>query len=216
MRVMGIEGDLSFNSVSDLKSSISQIRGGIAQGANMVRCGWELLGPQGLQFLGQLIEGVGGAIGSIVDEIMDAIAIQISMAAQQIIGCVTAVINAFLNLVSSILLLTEIIGDMIDSWTDWSGFQFELGLKEAQCKDMYAAIAGCLLNKFLGPYLEEFSSKIVGKINEVGNDFNSKLYDELQDANTFASYANHEAFLVKKASIQLAGLTKESILSNGV
>jgi hypothetical protein len=81
---------------------------------------------------------------------------------------------------------------------------------------MYAAIAGCLLNKFLGPYIEEFTSKVVGKINEVGNDFNDKLYDELQDANVFASYANREAFLLKKASIQMSGLTKENILSYGI
>jgi hypothetical protein len=131
MRVMGIEGDLSFNSVSDLRNSISQLRSGAALGINAIRCGWELLGPQGLQFLGQLIEGVGGVIGTIADEIMDAVSIQVSMAAQQIIGCVTSVVDALLNLVSSVLLLTDIINDMIDSWTDWSDFNFDLYLKES-------------------------------------------------------------------------------------
>jgi len=81
---------------------------------------------------------------------------------------------------------------------------------------MYAAIAGCLLNKFLGPYIEEFTDKVVGKINEVGNNFNNALYEGLQDVNTFSSYANQESFLLKKASLQIKGLTKENLLgTNG-
>ena len=78
---------------------------------------------------------------------------------------------------------------------------------------MYAAIAGCLLNKYLGTYLEDLTSKIVGKINEVGNNFNDALYDSLSDVNTFTSYTKQESFLLKKASIQIKGLTKENLLN---
>ena len=216
-RIMGIEGDLSFNSLSDIKNSIGEIKEGIAQTSSLVYCGVTLAtSKQGLAFLDQLVTGVAGVIGAITEQIMDAIAVQISMAAQQVIGCVTNLIDALQNLVASVMLLSEAILDMVTSWADWSDFQFQLEIEKENCKDMYAAIAGCLLNKFLGPYIEEFTDKVVGKINEVGNNFNNALYEGLQDVNTFSSYANQESFLLKKASLQIKGLTKENLLgTNG-
>lgn len=212
-RIMGIEGDLSFGSLSDIKNSIGEIKEGIAQTASIVYCAYTLAtSKQGLAFLDQLVTGVAGVIGAITDQIIDAIAVQISNAAQQVIGCVTSVIDALQNLVASVLILAEAIVDMAQSWTHWADLKIELEIEEENCKDMFSSIAACLLNKYLGPYIEEFTDKIVGKINEVGNNFNNALYEGLQDANTFASYANQEAFLLKKASIQMKGLTKENLL----
>ena len=99
------------------------------------------------------------------------------------------------------MLLADITKDMIKSWTDWSNIRIDLDIDEENCKDIYAAIAGCMLNKLLGPYIEEFTSKIVGKINEVGNNFNDVLYENLQDANVMASFARQESFLLNKASL---------------
>ena len=84
-------------------------------------------------------------------------------------------------------------------------------LSEKNCKDMYAAIAGCLLNKYLGPYLDEFKEKALNAINKAGNAFNDMLYEELSDARTFAAYAEQEAFLLEKAKIQIKGLTKDNL-----
>ena len=216
MRVMGISGDLSFNSLADIKNSISEIKGGIAQGINMAVCSWEMITNPGqiLDFLDQLATGMAGAIGDMLDQIFDAVAMQISMAVQQVVGAVISLISAFQNMWQSIVLLAEAIIDTVKSWFDWSNSKFSLDLQKENCKDMFAAIAGCMLNKFLGPYLEDFTSKIVGKINEVGNNFNEHLYDGLKDVNTFSSYANQEAFLLKKASIQIKGFSKESLLGD--
>lgn len=153
-----------------------------------------------------------GAVGSVIDEIYDAISYQISNAVNQVVGSILAVVDALGSLVSSIVSLWEAIVDTVSSWADWSNLKLELELQQENCKDMFASIAACLLNKFLGSYLDEFTEKVVGKINEVGSDFNDKLYDELQDANAFASYAKQEAFLLKKASIQIKGLSKENLL----
>ena len=54
---------------------------------------------------------------------------------------------------------------------------------------MFASIMACFLNKYLGKYLDDFAEKAVGEINKIGNIMNDKLYDELQDINTFSSYA---------------------------
>ena len=82
-RVMGIEGDLSFGSISDIKNSIGQIKEGIAQSATMIYCAYTMATTkQGLAFLDQLATGVAGVIGAITDQIIDAIAVQISNAVQ--------------------------------------------------------------------------------------------------------------------------------------
>lgn len=214
LRIMGISEDLPISSLSDIKETISDIKEGITQGVNIIRCAYNLASTkQGLEFLSQMALGSVGIIGAITDQVITAVSVQISMAASQIVGTISNVITAFQNLVSSVMLLTEAIKDIYDSWTSWSKIKIQLELDEDECKNMYAAIAGCLLNKFLGSYIEDFTSSLVGKINEIGNNFNDALYDGLQDANVFASYANQEAFLLKKASIQMKGLTKENLLN---
>ena len=213
-RIMGLD-DLSFSSLSDTKRSISDIKGALSQTLTTAAClkymVWDNPSEM-LNFLDQLATGVVGAVGSVIDEIYDAISYQISNAVNQVVGSILAVVDALGSLVSSIVSLWEAIVDTVSSWADWSNLKLELELQQENCKDMFASIAACLLNKFLGSYLDEFTEKVVGKINEVGSDFNDKLYDELQDANAFASYAKQEAFLLKKASIQIKGLSKENLL----
>ena len=215
MKIMGIAEDLPISSLSDIKQTITELKEGIAQGVNLVDCAITLATTkQGLDFLDQVATGVVGVIGTITDQIIQAVAAQVSIATSYVIGTITNVITAFQNLISSIMLISDAIKDLYNSWSDWSNIQIELELERDKCADMYAAIAGCLLNKFLGSHIEKFTEKVVGKINEVGNNFNDALYDELQDANVFASYAKQEAFLLKKASIQMKGLTKENLLGS--
>ena len=212
-RALGISEELGFGSLEEIKESISEISGTVNKGYTMVRCAVDLFTTgAGLDFLYKLASGIDNAIQSVIDEIFDAVATQVSLAAQQVIGAVTNLIDSLLNLVNSILLIAESLKELYDSWTNWEIEIKEWQYNKEQCADMYASIAACLLNKLLGPYLDKFTEKVTGKINEIGNDFNNKLYDELQDVNTFSSYANQEAFLLKKASIQMKGLTKENLL----
>ena len=210
---MGISEELGFGSLEEIKESISEISGAVNKGYTMVNCAIDLFTTgAGLDFLYKLASGIDNAIQSVIDEIFDAVATQVSLAAQQVIGAVTNLIDSLLNLVNSILLIAESLKELYDSWTDWNNDMIKWQYDKEACADLYASIAACLLNKLLGPYLDKFTEKVTGKINEIGNDFNEKLYDELQDVNTFSSYANQEAFLLKKASIQMKGLTKENLL----
>lgn len=113
---------------------------------------------------------------------------------------------------SSVLLLFDIICDTVKSWFDWSNTKIELELQQENCKDMFASIAACFLNKYLGNYLDDFAEKTVSKIKEMGNQLNEEIYEGLQDVNTFSSFAKQESFLLKKAYIQIKGLSKENIL----
>lgn len=214
-RALGIDGDLSFGSISDIKNSISELKQGVATAATLAYCTAILLSDGGKTALGileNLATGAGAIITDMYQQISQAVAAQISMAAQQIIGCITNLVTALQNLVTSVLILAQSIVAMVKSWLDWSNFQWELEIEAENCKDMLSAIAACYLNKLLGPYIEQFTSKVVGKINEVGNTFNQALFQEFQDVNMFSSYANQEAFLLQKASIQIKGLSKQNLL----
>lgn len=207
--------DLSFNSLSDTRQSIQEIRGAISQGVTTVMCLKYLVWDNPaelLNFLDQLATGVAGAVGSVIDQIYDAITYQITCAVNQIAGSVMAFIDAIGSLISSIVNLFEVICDTVKSWFDWSNLKLEMELKQENCKDMFAAMIACFLNKYLGKYLDEFAEKAVEKINEGGQKLNDSIYESLQDINTFSSYAKQESFLLKKASIQIKGLSKESLL----
>lgn len=215
MSALGVDGPLGLGSAEDIANTVKELKEGIANTATLAYCAWNLWSIEGgLGFLERLALGMDSAIASILDQVIDAIATQISMAAQQVIGAFTSLVDALANLVQSVLLIADSLVDLWNSWTDWSNWKFQMNLEKEACLDMYASIAGCLLNKYLGSYLEEFTEKVVGKINEVGNNFNDALYDSLSDVNTFSSYANQEAFLLKKASIQIKGLTKENLLDS--
>lgn len=212
-RALGLGEELGIGSLEEIKDTISQISSGIKKGYTMVRCAVDMFSADaGLDFLYKLASGLDNAIQEVIDEIFDAVSTQVSIAAQQVIGAITSFIDAIANLINSILLIAEALKELWDSWTTWADWHIDWEYNKDACADMYASIAACLLNKLLGPYLDKFTEKVTGKINEIGNDFNNKLYDELQDVNTFSSYANQESFLLKKASIQMKGLTKENLL----
>lgn len=215
MRALGVDEPLELDSPEDIANTIRELKEGVANAATLAYCAYNLFTTkQGLEFLDRLALGFEQAIASILDQVIDAIATQISMAAQQVIGAFTSLLDALANLVQSVILIADSLIYLWNNWTDWSNWRFQMNIEKEACVDMYASIAGCLLNKYLGPYLEDFTDKVVGKINEVGNNFNEALYDSLSDVNTFSSYANQEAFLLRKASIQLKGLTKENLLDS--
>lgn len=211
LTVLGVDDELSFNSLSESIHSIQQIKGAIAQGANMVKCAWAIA-KNPTQFLDQMINGVAGAMGSVIDQIWNAISYQIYGAVNQVVTTFLNVVNAFQSLITSVLLLGDAIKNFFIGLAEFAEMTFKLQLEQKECIDFYASIAACLLNKYLGPYLDEFTQKVTNKIHEYGNDFNALLYDELQDTNILASYAKQQAFLLKKASLQINGLTPKNLL----
>lgn len=212
---LGFEEGEGIHSIADLKWAVMDASANVATGINLVRCGIHMAGNgfEGyLGFLGQMAMGATAIIAAITDQVIEAIALQINMAISQVIGTITNIIKVLHDLWNSVKMIWQSLQNLWDSWTADINFDLELELDEENCKYMFAAIAGCMLNKFLGPYIDEFREKTLNAINEAGADFNSMLYDELSDANTFAAYAEHEAFLCKKAALQINGLNRQNLL----
>lgn len=211
-RVLGLQVFDDIESIQDLKSAIQQIKQKIALGASYVQC----ISIMGLKDWGQVLEnianGVGDAMASVLNQIMVAIQSQIQQAIGQILGTVNNLIDALFNLVNSIFVLMAAIQETIRSWFEWANDKINFQRSQQECIDMFSTIGACLLNKFLGPYIQQFTSKVVGKINQVGNNINDKIYQQLYDVNTFSAYANQQAFLLKKAALQTRGLSKTNLL----
>lgn len=79
-------------------------------------------------------------------------------------------------------------------------------MSDEECEYMFATMAACMLNKFLGPKLKEFENKISGKITEAGDKLNSAISEGLADVNTVSSYLEREQFMMEKATKQLNGI----------
>lgn len=209
------EGDGGMT-LAEIAKNVGEIGGDIMTGVNLVNCAF-IMSKGGMQgwkdFLGSMAMGVTSVILSLTDVILDAIAIQIGNAVSQIISTISSVISALYSIWTSILGILDALEELWDNWKTIK-LDIDIELSKENCKDMYAAIAGCLLNKYLGPYLNEFKEKALNAINKYGNDFNNLLYEELSDARTFAAYASQEAFLLKKAELQIKGLTKENLLES--
>lgn len=210
-KVFGEEG-INVTTLGDVIEGVERIGGDIMTGVNIIRCAF-VMGSDGyLGFLGQMAMGVTSVIMSIADQIIEAVAIQLGNAVRQIVGVITSIVSALHNLWTSVSLLIKSLGDLWDSWTKDIDFDIDFELQKENCKDMYAAIAGCMLNKYLGPYLDEFKEKAIREINKGGEAFNNMLYEELSDVRTYAAYAHQEAFLLKKAQIQIDGLQRDKLI----
>lgn len=210
------EGETSLGEVLD---ELNTMAGDIMTGANLIRCAY-LMSKNGAagwgDFLGALSMGVMGAVTAVADTIMDAIYVQISNAVNQIVNLVSSLLDAIFNVWAAMCQIWDALKDLWNKKGEWVDFNLDWALAEENCKDMYAAIGACLLNKFLGPYLDEFKEKATNQINKYGAQLNDLIYEEVADVRTFAAYANQEAFLLKKASLQIKGLTRENLIGNSI
>jgi hypothetical protein len=198
MKALGMGDSLGFGSIAEIKNSIENIAGGIATGINLIKCAWDLLSiDTALAFLEQLAMGVVGAVTAVIDQVVGAVVGQVTAAISSVIGAVLGVINAIKNMINSILLIVDALIDLWENWTNWGDLKWQLDIESQSCEDMFSSIAGCLLNQLLGNKFDKllgkitgFGDKITGKINDFGGRINSAIYEEMQDVNTFTSFAN--------------------------
>lgn len=209
--IMGIE-DMSINSIGDIVGAVEEIGSKVMFGFNMASC---LLNVSNWgQMLGNLSFAASAAIMDVMETVMEAISMQIKAAFQQVLGTIMNLITSIMNLIANISLLIKAFANLGD-WFNISIEKFDTSRNKDMCVDLMSSIGACLLNKFLGPILDKIESQALKHVNKVGDDFNNMISEELEDTNMVATYLNREAFLLKKASIQINGLTPENVLKYG-
>ena len=155
MRALGVDGTLGLGSIQDISNTIKELHEGISNAATMAYCAYNLFTIKGgLEFLDRLALGMDSAIASILDQVIDAVATQISMAAQQVIGAFTSLLDALANLVQSVLLIADILVDLWKNWTDWSNWKFQLNIEK---EETYRLKPRCFLFVLLSLYLLLFT-----------------------------------------------------------
>lgn len=133
---------------------------------------------------------------------------QLNQAISQVTGSITGLINNALGFLGSIIDLADAIKNFVNNLFSLGSSDFDLFLSDEECEYMFATMAACMLNKFLGSKLQRFEQKISGKITEAGIKLNSAIASELADVNSLSSYVEREKFMMEKATKQINGLSE--------
>lgn len=210
--LFNIEDMGDVESLSDLKNAASEIAGTVVSTYNLVSCLFSASGWAGM--IESIVFNLSTATMQILQQVFDAIAVQLRAAFNQIIGSIMNFITSILNLISTILLLWEAIKGLGD-WFNISWNKLKLAFDRENCAELMSTIAACYLNKFLGPLFDKIEGALVGAVNDAGGALNNFLSEQLEDVNTMSEYLDRESFLLKKAAIQINGLTPENVLTFG-
>ncbi|MBQ7820506.1 MAG: hypothetical protein IJ341_12530 [Bacteroidales bacterium] len=197
-----------YTSLGGVVSSITNSAQNLLQGARLAYCAGKMLTNPGmvLNMLDILGNSMLAAATEIASRLAGLIKGQITQALSQITGSISGLVNNIFGFINSVLDLYDAILNIIDSltnigWNDWEDF-----MSEEDCEYIFAMIAACMLNKFLGSKLQKLEQKLSNKIIETGSQLNSEIAENLADVNTVSSYIERETFMMNKATKQLNGL----------
>lgn len=150
---------------------------------NALSAATEMAGRLANLVKGQLMQGIGQVVGSV----------------SGLIGSAFGFLGSIFNLVSSIKNFVEGLFNLGES--DWDAF-----MSEEDCEYVFATMAACMMNKFLGSKMRKLEGKISNEIIKSGDKMNSFLADQLGDVNSVSSYLERERFMMEKATKQINGI----------
>lgn len=205
---LGVD-DIEINGIGDIGNAVQEAGGAVSLGFNLLNCG--LMGSTWAGMLESILFNLSTAVLDIAETIMSAIAAQLRAAFNQILSTLFSLVTSIMSLIKTIFALWDAIKGLA-SWLDVSLGKFVNILNREQCVDLYSSIAACLLNKFLGPLLDEFESDALNAVNKVGNKFNDFISEQMEDVDVLTSYIDRENFFIQKAKIQIEGLSPENVL----
>jgi hypothetical protein len=203
----GFETD-QVQSLGQLAASVTESAQNLIQVGKMAYCaGMMLANPEMLLgVLDNLANNMLAAATDMATRLASQVKGQITMALSQISGSITGLVNNALGFLGSIVEVAKAIENLFDDAIKLGEVDFEGFMSEEECQYMFATMAACMLNKFLGNKLQAFEQKISGKITEAGSELNSAIANELKDVNSLSSYLEREKFMMEKAAKQINGV----------
>lgn len=202
--IVSVEKD-QVSSLSQLYSSVVDSVQNLNQLAHTAYCiGMVITDPAMLlNVLNQIAGSVAAVAYDMAQRIASLIENQILAAFGQIAGTILHVVTSVLNFLQALLNIYNAIKRIIENLSKLSLDNLDDFMSKEQCEMMLAMMGACLLNKLFGDKLNEFESKVTKAINDTGNKINDAISKELTDVNNMATYVDHEAFLMNKATEQL-------------
>lgn len=203
----GVETD-NVQSLGQLAASVTESAQNLIQVGKMAYCaGMMLANPEMLLgVLDNLANNMLAAATDMATRLASQVKGQLTMALSQISGSITGLVNNALGFLGSIVEVAKAIENLFDDAIKLGEVDFEGFMSEEECQYMFATMAACMLNKFLGNKLQAFEQKISGKITEAGSELNSAIANELKDVNSLSSYMEREKFMMEKAAKQINGV----------
>lgn len=198
----------SIASFGELAASVTNSAQNLLQAGRMIYCAGKMLTNPGMLLgtLDILGNNLLAAATEIASRLANQVMGQLNLAIGQVTGSITGLINNVLGFLGSIIDLAESIKNVIDNLLNAGIGDWELFMSDEECEYMFATMAACMLNKFLGSKLREFEQKISGKITEVGDELNSAISSSLADVNSLSSFVEREKFMMEKATKQIKGI----------
>lgn len=195
-------------SLGGLVNSVVSSAQNLLQGAKLAYCVGKMITDPSMMLgvLDTLGNNILAAATEIAGRLANLVKGQIDQALAQISGTITGFVNNVLGFLGSIVDLAKAIANLYDSimnigFKDWEDF-----MSEEDCEYIFAALAACMLNKFLGNKLQELERKLSDKIISAGTSLNSAIAENLADVNSVSSYVERERFMMEKATKQINGI----------
>lgn len=203
----GFETD-QVQSLGQLATSVIDSAQNLIQVGKMAYCaGLMIANPEMmLGILDNLANNMLAAATEIASRLASQVKGQLDQAIAQVTGSITGLINNALGFLGSIVEVAKAIENLFNDSIKLGELDFEGFMTEEECQYMFASIAACMLNKFIGSKLQSFEQKISGKITEAGDKLNSAVAKELSDVNSLSSYMEREKFMMEKAAKQINGI----------
>lgn len=107
------------------------------------------------------------------------------------------------NVLGAINNLGSLVEDIIKFWEDRKNDKLKDFLKKEDCTFFVANILRCMIGKFINPILEEYKLKGNQAINDIGADFNNKIFSETEILNNVSSYLDQQSMFVNKFTNQV-------------
>lgn len=205
----------SIGSLGELAGSVVSSAQNLIQAGKLAYCaGMMIANPSmALGVLDRLGNNVLAAATQIGSRLTNLLRGQINMAIGQVVGSINGLFGSVLGFIGSALSFLGSIIDLIKAIKDFILGLFGMGdadfdsfMSEEDCEYIFATIAACMLNKFLGTKLRDLESKLTNEIIESGDKMNSFLADQLSDVNSVSSYLERERFMMEKATKQINGI----------
>lgn len=198
-----------FTSLGGITGSVIDSAQSLLQGARLAYCAGKMLTNPGMMLgvLSILGNSVIAAATEMASRLASLVKGQITQALSQISGAIQGIVGNIFGFLSSIVDLYQSIVDLIDAISNIGLINWKDFMAEEDCEYIFAAIAACMLNKFLGTKLQELERKISSKIIKTGNSLNYAIADSLADVNSVSSYIERETFMMEKATKQINGIS---------
>jgi hypothetical protein len=200
----------SVSSLGDLAASVTSSAQNLIQGGKMIYCIGKMIASPGmfLNALNILGNNVLAAATAIASRLANQVRGQLNLALSQIAGSITGLVTNVFGFLGSIIDLADSIKNFVKNLLNIGVGDFDEFVSDEECEYMFATMAACMLNKFLGDKLQKFEKEISGKISETGDKLNSAISNNLTDVNSLSSYIEREKFMMEKATKQINGINK--------